>query len=252
MADEIRRLIRVRNQKGATFKRDGFGKKSQLSSSWRKPKGQHSKKREQRKAKGALPKPGFGSPISVRGMHPSGYYDILVFTLHDLEGLDPKTQAIRISANIGRRKRALIQEKALSNGLKVFNVREVPTSKKLEPEPVIEKEVKVEKVSKPKTKPKEEKKKEEAVSVKKEKKEPAKVKTKKKVKAETSEEEKPKKETKPKVSKKKVDTKSESKPKRPLKPKTESEKGSKTKPKTASKPATKSRKKTGTEVKDNE
>ena len=123
MTTEIRRLIRVRTEKGAEFKRDGFGKKKQLSDSWRKPRGQHNKQREQKKAKGALPKPGFGSPLAVRGMHPSGFFEVLAFTLQDLEGLDPATQAVRISATVGTRKRITLQEKAISSGLKVLNAR---------------------------------------------------------------------------------------------------------------------------------
>ncbi len=123
MTTEIKRLIRVRTEKGAEFKRDGFGKKKQLSDSWRKPRGQHNKQREQKKAKGALPKPGFGSPIAVRGMHPSGFFEVLAFTLQDLEGLDPATQAIRISATVGTRKRITLQEKAISSGFKVLNAR---------------------------------------------------------------------------------------------------------------------------------
>lgn len=130
MADEIRRLIRVRTDKGARFKRDGFGKKRQLADSWRKPRGQHNKQREQKKAKGALPKPGFGSPVAVRGMHPSGFFEVLVHTTEDLEGLNPKTQSIRIAAKVGNRKRALIQEKALAAGLRVLNARaEKPVKK---------------------------------------------------------------------------------------------------------------------------
>jgi large subunit ribosomal protein L32e len=125
MTTEIKRLIRVRVAKGATFKRDGFGKKRQLSDSWRKPRGQHNKQREQKKAKGALPKPGFGSPIAVRGMHPSGFFEALVSSLKELEGLDPKTQAIRIRATVGDRKRVAIQEAALGKGLKVLNARVV-------------------------------------------------------------------------------------------------------------------------------
>ena len=123
MTTEIKRLIRVRTEKGAEFKRDGFGKKKQLSDSWRKPRGQHNKQREQKKAKGALPKPGFGSPLAVRGMHPSGFFEVLAFTLKDLEGLDPATQAVRISATVGTRKRITLQEKAISSGLKVLNAR---------------------------------------------------------------------------------------------------------------------------------
>jgi large subunit ribosomal protein L32e len=123
MTTEIKRLIRVRVEKGATFKRDGYGKKAQLSDSWRKPRGQHNKQREQKKAKGALPKPGFGSPVAVRGMHPSGFFEILVTSLKDLEGLDPKTQAVRIGVTVGDRKRTVLQETALSSGIKVLNLR---------------------------------------------------------------------------------------------------------------------------------
>ena len=123
MTTEIKRLIRVRVEKGATFKRDGYGKKAQLSDSWRKPRGQHNKQREQKKAKGALPKPGFGSPVAVRGMHPSGFFEILVTSLKDLEGLDPKTQAVRIGGTVGDRKRMILQETALASGIKVLNTR---------------------------------------------------------------------------------------------------------------------------------
>ena len=125
MATEVKRLIQVRTDKGASFKRDGYGKKRQLSDSWRKPRGQHNKQREQKKAKGALPKPGYGSPIAVRGMHPSGFFEVLVSTATELEGLDPKTQAVRIAATVGDRKRVALQEAALGKGLKVLNARAV-------------------------------------------------------------------------------------------------------------------------------
>jgi large subunit ribosomal protein L32e len=130
MTTEVKRLIRVRVEKGASFKRDGFGKKRQLSDSWRKPRGQHNKQREQKKAKGALPTPGYGSPVAVRNMHPSGFFEVLVASLKELEGLDPKTQAIRIGATVGDRKRIAIQEKAGAAGIKVLNARTVKVEAK--------------------------------------------------------------------------------------------------------------------------
>jgi large subunit ribosomal protein L32e len=132
MTTEIKRLIRVRVEKGATFKRDGYGKKKQLSDSWRKPKGQHNKQREQKKAKGALPKPGFGSPIAVRGMHPSGFFEVLISSVKELEGIDPKTHAIRIGATVGERTRVGLQEKAIAEGFKVLNARTAKTGLKQE------------------------------------------------------------------------------------------------------------------------
>jgi large subunit ribosomal protein L32e len=133
MTTEVKRLIRVRTDKGASFKRDGFGKKRQLSDSWRKPRGQHNKQREQKKAKGALPKPGFGSPVAVRGMHPSGFFEVLVASAKDLEGLDSQTQAVRISATVGDRKRVTLQESAVAAGFKVLNARIIKTALKVAP-----------------------------------------------------------------------------------------------------------------------
>ncbi len=123
MTTEIKRLIGVRVAKGAKFKRDGYGKKRQLSDSWRKPRGQHNKQREQKKAKGALPKPGFGSPIAVRGMHPSGFFEALIASEKEIEGLNNVTHAIRIAATVGGRKRSVLQEKAIGAGFKVLNPR---------------------------------------------------------------------------------------------------------------------------------
>jgi large subunit ribosomal protein L32e len=135
MATEVKRLIQVRVDKGASFKRDGYGKKRQLSDSWRKPRGQHNKQREQKKAKGALPKPGYGSPIAVRGMHPSGFFEVLVASVKELEGLDPKTQAVRIAATVGDRKRVALQEAAIGKGLKVLNARAVKAKVVKAPKP---------------------------------------------------------------------------------------------------------------------
>jgi len=132
MTTETKRLIRVRTEKSAVFKRSGFGTKPQLSNSWRKPRGQHNKQREQRKAKGALPKPGYGSPVAVRGMHPSGFFEVMVFSEKDLENLDSKTQAIRISAGVGGRKRKALQEKAAKAGFKILNTRVIKAAVKKE------------------------------------------------------------------------------------------------------------------------
>jgi len=253
MTTEIKRLIRVRVEKGATFKRDGYGKKKQLSDSWRKPRGQHNKQREQKKAKGALPKPGFGSPIAVRGMHPSGFFEVLISSVKELEGIDPKTHAIRIGATVGERTRIGLQEKALAEGFKVLNARVVKSGIKPEkaqkPEKVVEKKQNEEK--------KPAKSKAMAVSVKKD------TKQAEKTKAETAEGDKKK---APEKEKKSAKPKPATSEKAPEKPKaeapvkstkktvktTESEVPAKTKPKpkTAAKPAAK--KKTESGVKKNE
>jgi large subunit ribosomal protein L32e len=253
MTTEIKRLIRVRVEKGATFKRDGYGKKKQLSDSWRKPKGQHNKQREQKKAKGALPKPGFGSPIAVRGMHPSGFFEVLISSVKELEGIDPKTHAIRIGATVGERTRVGLQEKAIADGFKVLNARTVKTGTKQEkvqkPEKVTDK--KQNKDKKPA------KSKAAAVAVKKDTKKAEKKKAEKTVEeVEKKAPVKEKKSAKPKVepaekAPEKTKAAAPSKTtKKTAKPKTEEPEKAQAKPKAAAKPTAK--KKTESEVKKNE
>jgi large subunit ribosomal protein L32e len=124
MDAETKRLIRVRAAKRARFKRGGYGTKKQLSDSWRRPRGLQSKQRKQKKAKGAHPTPGFGSPVAVRGLHPSGYEDILVHNPMELEGLDAATQAVRIAGSVGMKKREQMQNRAAELGLKVLNPKD--------------------------------------------------------------------------------------------------------------------------------
>jgi len=238
MTTEIKRLIRVRVAKGAAFKRDGYGKKRQLSDSWRKPKGQHNKQREQKKAKGALPKPGFGSPIAVRGMHPSGFFEVLVATLTELEGLDPKTQAVRISGTVGDRKRVGLQAAAIDAGLKVLNARTVKSAPETEKAtPAAKKSATPKKESKIPVKPK-------ATDA------PAKKGAKKDKDAAPEAKKAPVKETKKSVKPKAEKASEEKAVKKPAKPKEKSNESAGAKKGAASKP--KATKKTGEGVKKNE
>ncbi|MBN2735293.1 MAG: 50S ribosomal protein L32e [Methanomicrobiaceae archaeon] len=125
MADENIRLIKARNAQRGSFKRQGLSRKKKLDDTWRRPRGLQSKQRRQKKCKGSHPQPGFGSPRAVRGMHPSGYEEVLVFNVADLEGLDAETQAIRISATVGGRKRVDIQAKADEVPLKILNRKDI-------------------------------------------------------------------------------------------------------------------------------
>ena len=121
MADEKMRLIRMRNGNRARFKRRGIHDKKRLADVWRRPKGRHNKLRRQIRAKGPLPRPGYGSPAAVRGLHPCGLSDILVYNEGMLAALDPKLHAVRIAAGVGKRKKGEIQRKAAEAGLRVLN-----------------------------------------------------------------------------------------------------------------------------------
>ncbi|MDD1668186.1 MAG: 50S ribosomal protein L32e [Methanomicrobiales archaeon] len=128
MADETMRLIRMRAMNRARFQRRGIHEKKRLADVWRKPKGRHNKLRRQIKAKGPLPRPGYGSPAAVRGLHPCGLSDILVANEGMLAGLDPELHAVRIAAGVGMKKKMEIQKKAMDAGLKVLNPRQAPVA----------------------------------------------------------------------------------------------------------------------------
>ncbi|GAB7016996.1 50S ribosomal protein L32e [Methanogenium cariaci] len=141
MADEKMRLIRARNGKRATFKRQCLHQKKKLDDVWRRPRGLQSKQRMQKRAKGRLPRPGFGGPAAVRGFHPSGYEEVLVFAPAELEGLNAETHAVRVSGTVGNKKREAIQEKALELGLKVFNLKDASKQAAAEEPEVVEEDV---------------------------------------------------------------------------------------------------------------
>jgi large subunit ribosomal protein L32e len=92
-----------------------------LAENWRKPKGIDNKMRIQFSGVPPLVKIGYRGPKVARGLHPSGFTDNLIFNLNDLQRLDPKKDAARISHTVGKLKRSLILEKAQSLGIKVLN-----------------------------------------------------------------------------------------------------------------------------------
>ncbi|HZD43217.1 MAG TPA: 50S ribosomal protein L32e [Methanomicrobiales archaeon] len=134
MADDKMRLIRIRSGKETKFRRRGVHQKKKLADVWRRPRGHHNKLRRQLKAKGPIPKPGYGGPSLVRGYHPSGYQEVLVYNAADLADLDPTVHVVRIGGSVGGRKRAEIQAAALTSGLRILNIRAAKAEEEPEPE----------------------------------------------------------------------------------------------------------------------
>ena len=103
------------------FKRQEYARYKKLGTKWRRPRGKTSKMRRYEAGKPAMPSIGYRTPRATRGLHPSGYKDVLVCNMKELEALDAETEAARISASIGKRKKALMLEKASELGIKVLN-----------------------------------------------------------------------------------------------------------------------------------
>jgi large subunit ribosomal protein L32e len=64
---------------------------------------------------------GFGGPRAARHLHPSGFREVMVHNLRDLEGIDPKTQAARVAHKVGMRKRTAIEERADELKIRILN-----------------------------------------------------------------------------------------------------------------------------------
>jgi large subunit ribosomal protein L32e len=103
------------------FKRQEWFRYSKLGESWRRPKGIHSKMKRNLKRRPPVVDIGFRGPAEVRGLHPSGFEEVLVYNVEGLEGIDPKSQAVRIGGTVGTKKRIVIQERADELGIRVLN-----------------------------------------------------------------------------------------------------------------------------------
>ncbi|MCL2149279.1 MAG: 50S ribosomal protein L32e, partial [Methanomassiliicoccaceae archaeon] len=103
------------------FKRQEWFRYSKLGEKWRKPKGIHSKMKRRLKRRPPMVDIGFRGPVAARGLHPSGFEEVLVYNTDGLEGVDPKTQAVRIGGGVGTKKRIAIEDRAADLGIRVLN-----------------------------------------------------------------------------------------------------------------------------------
>jgi large subunit ribosomal protein L32e len=153
-AVELREQVKRNKPK---FVRQESWRFKRLKENWRRPRGLDNKMR--RKIKGWPPtvNTGYRGPKVARGLHPSGYREVLVFNLKELKGIDPKTQAIRIAHAVGNRKRAKILVEARKKKITILNLKEIKEVAKkeeeeLEEEKEVEEEVEKEKPKRKKAK----------------------------------------------------------------------------------------------------
>ena len=139
ISDKSLRLKRRLKQKKPKFVRPESWRYVRLKENWRRPRGLDHKVRL--KYDGWPPGAGIGyrSPKSTRGIHPSGYQEVLVYTIEDLKTINPKIQVIRIAHTVGKRKKARILAEAKKKRVRVLNVKEAKGAVKEEEEPAQEK-----------------------------------------------------------------------------------------------------------------
>ncbi len=117
---ELRRAIKARTPE---FQRQESWRYVRIHDAWRKPKGVDSHMRLSVKGWPVLVKIGYRVPRKVRGLHPSGYKDVLVHNIEELETLSPNLDAARLAAGVGRKKKIELARRAKELGIRVLNGR---------------------------------------------------------------------------------------------------------------------------------
>jgi large subunit ribosomal protein L32e len=83
---------------------------------------------------------GYRGPKIARGLHPSGYKEVLVYNSEGLKKIDPKTEAVKIARAVGKRKRAKILVEAGKKRITILNLKQVKEAAEEEKESVEEEE----------------------------------------------------------------------------------------------------------------
>ena len=127
LSEDMKIALALRSEqkkKTPAFKRTEWFRYKRLSrSGWRAPHGMDSKQRRNYKYRSSLVRVGHGKVATVRGLHPSGFKEIMVHNTGDLESIDPETEAARVGKTVGGRKREQIYSRADELGIRVLNRR---------------------------------------------------------------------------------------------------------------------------------
>jgi large subunit ribosomal protein L32e len=146
---------RVKSKK-PDFVRQESWRYKRIKENWRRPKGIDNKMRMKIKGWPPAVNAGYRGPKIARGLHPSGYEEVLVYDPDELKKVNPKTQVVRIAHTVSKRKRAKIIVEARKKRINIVNLKEVKA--KAEKEEKLEKETKkMEEEKKEKTKKEESK-----------------------------------------------------------------------------------------------
>jgi len=120
-AVELRRRVK---KKKPDFVRQESWRYKRLKENWRRPRGIDNKMRRKIKGWPVTVSVGYRGPKVARGLHPSGYKEVLVHNAEELKKINPKTEAVRIAHAVGKRKKARILVEARKRKIKVLNFKE--------------------------------------------------------------------------------------------------------------------------------
>jgi large subunit ribosomal protein L32e len=125
LSKDIKKGLNLRKQikkRTPEFLREEWFRYKKLSKNWRRPDGISSKMRRNFKYRPSKVRVGFRGPKNVRGLHSSGFEEVVVNNVNDLERIDPKKQAARIGSSVGTKKRLDIEKKANELEVRILNL----------------------------------------------------------------------------------------------------------------------------------
>ena len=125
MVQQDKRLMEVRKsikKKRPSFRRVESWRYTRVKDPWRKARGIDSRTRIKSKSGVKSPGKGYRGPKKVRGIHPSGYEEVRVETIKDVENLNNRKHALKISSNLGARKRMTLIDYSKRKGFKILNI----------------------------------------------------------------------------------------------------------------------------------
>jgi len=124
LSEAKKRALELRERlkkKRPEFRRQESWRYKRIKESWRRPRGIDSKMRLKKKGWPATVEVGYRGPKEARGLHPSGFEEVLVHNPEEVDHVDPKTQAIRIAHAVGMKKRVEIIARAEERNVYVLN-----------------------------------------------------------------------------------------------------------------------------------
>lgn len=116
----IRKQIKKRTPE---FLREEWFRYKRIDKNWRRPDGLTSKMRINLKYRPSKVRIGFRGPKDVRGLHSSGFEEVMAYNVTDLENVDPKKQVVRIGSTVGTKKRLEIAKRAEELEIRILNMR---------------------------------------------------------------------------------------------------------------------------------
>ena len=119
--DALKKRAEVDSRRPAFLRQEWYKRKRLQGAKWRKPRGMHSKMRQHYGYRRNVVSIGYGSPKAARFLHPSGFKEVMVHNVKDLQRINPETEAARVAHKVGMKKRLEIEAKAEELKIRVLN-----------------------------------------------------------------------------------------------------------------------------------